>query len=133
MEDGSPMYKSVLLVDTSEDLRSLYQKELQAEGYRVLTAYDGTEAVQALEKSRVDLVYLHLTDTGDEALDKLSQIARHVENLKIVISTDFSGFHLDFRTWVADACVLRSADLSELKNTIRKLLHNPTTLRKNLN
>ena len=50
------MKKKILVVEDEESLRLLYEEELKAEGYEILTAGNGKEAIQQLEagKTRSD-------------------------------------------------------------------------------
>ena len=48
----------IMVVDDDRNTRRLFQAVLEAEGYRVLTAGDGQEALNLLEKHYVDLVVL---------------------------------------------------------------------------
>ena len=48
----------VLVVDDNEVNRELYSRYLELEGYRVLTADDGLEALDRVAEQRVDLVLL---------------------------------------------------------------------------
>ena len=54
------MKKKILVVEDEEGLRLLYKEELEAEGYEVLTAGNGREAIQQLETGRPDLVILDI-------------------------------------------------------------------------
>ena len=52
--------KTVLLVDDEFDIRDSVRELLEIEGYRVITATNGKEALQALRTQPVDLVLLDL-------------------------------------------------------------------------
>ena len=51
---------TVLVVEDSEDVRRLYALALGIEGYRVIEARDGLEALLVLDVDRPDLVVLDL-------------------------------------------------------------------------
>jgi two-component system OmpR family response regulator len=56
---GSPelsMGKLILIVDDEADIRDLYCDELSDEGYKVICAADGAEAIKIAEKELIDLV-----------------------------------------------------------------------------
>jgi len=43
--------------------------------------------------------------------------------MKVVINTSHVEYKSDFQSWVADAYLTKSSDISELKNTIDGILH----------
>lgn len=54
------MRKKILLVDDTEFYRNLYHAKLASEGYEVVLATNGAEAVAALAKNAPDIVLLDL-------------------------------------------------------------------------
>jgi DNA-binding response OmpR family regulator len=50
------MSKCILVVDDEEDIRDLYEEEFKEEGYKVICAADGTDAIKIAEKEHIDLV-----------------------------------------------------------------------------
>lgn len=54
------MSATVLVADDDEDLRDVVSWCLRAEGYRVVTACDGREALRSLSEHAVDLLVLDL-------------------------------------------------------------------------
>jgi two-component system chemotaxis response regulator CheY len=58
--------KAVLVVDDEEVVRKLLQRTLESEGYRVLVARDGDEALAILDNFAIDLV---LTDIRMPEMD----------------------------------------------------------------
>jgi CheY-like chemotaxis protein len=56
----------VLVVDDDPEIRQLLRAYLEKNGYRVTTAGDGTAMWQVLDRTRVDLVVLDITE-GREA------------------------------------------------------------------
>jgi DNA-binding response OmpR family regulator len=51
---------TVLIVEDDPALRLLYEKVLTLEGYEVIAAGDGIDALQCIERQRVDAVILDL-------------------------------------------------------------------------
>jgi len=58
----------ILVVDDDRDIRGLLAEYLDANGFKTLTATNGTEMRKALEESRVDLIVLDLTLPGEDGL-----------------------------------------------------------------
>jgi DNA-binding NtrC family response regulator len=112
----------VLVVDDDESLRMLYFKELSEEGYEVLTVESGREAINSIKESRPDAVILDIKMEGMDGLSVLDLIMEHDKTIPVVLNTAYSTFKSDFSTWSADAYLVKSSDLSELKNTLRQVL-----------
>ena len=112
----------VLVVDDDESLRMLYSKELLEEGYDVSTAHSGRDALESIKQSRPDVVILDIKMEGMDGLSVLDLIMKHDKTIPVVLNTAYSTFKSDFTTWSADAYIVKSSDLSELKSTIRQVL-----------
>ncbi|MBQ8563316.1 MAG: response regulator transcription factor [Firmicutes bacterium] len=70
----------ILIVDDNREIVDSLGKLLAYEGYEILTAYDGMEALEQLEKSQVDLILL---DVMMPRLNGLSALMKIRENYKI--------------------------------------------------
>jgi len=114
--------KKVLIVEDEEGLRLLYEEELKAEGYEVLTAANGREAIQQLEIGKPDLVILDIVMPVMDGMETLGRIVGKERKIPIILNTSYSGYREDFMSWAADAYVTKSADLSELKAKVKDLL-----------
>lgn len=112
----------ILVVDDEDDLRLLYADELQDEGYEVATVGSGHEARELLGKEAFDLMILDIQMRGESGLDLLKDIVRERDDLPVILCTAFSMYKDDFSSWLADAYVVKSSDLSELKEQVRKVL-----------
>ncbi len=116
------MKKKVLVVEDDDGLRGLYKEELEEEGYEVLTAKNGKEALQALGKEKPDLVVLDIVMPVMDGMEALGRIIGKDKTVPIILHTSHPGYQEDFMSWAANAYLLKSADLSELKQKIKELL-----------
>jgi two-component system response regulator (stage 0 sporulation protein F) len=116
------MKKKILIVEDEEVLRFLYEEELKTEGYEVLTAGNGKEAIQKLEEGKPDLVVLDIIMPVMDGIEALGPILAKERKIPIILHTSHAEYQEDFKSWAADAYVMKSSDLLELKATIRKLL-----------
>jgi CheY-like chemotaxis protein len=114
--------KRILVVEDEEGLRLLYEEELKAEGYEVLTARNGREAIQQLEQGKPDLIVLDIVMPVMDGMEALGRIVGKERKIPIILNTSYPGYREDFMSWAADAYVTKSADLTELKEKIRDLL-----------
>lgn len=120
------MKKKILVVEDEEGLRLLYREELEAEGYEVITAQNGKEAVEKLEL-KPDLVILDIVMPVMDGMEALGRILGRERRIPIILNTSYPSYQEDFMSWAADAYITKSADLEELKRTVRELLERRKT------
>jgi len=113
---------TILVTDDEKSIRSLYEHELSAEGYRVLLANNGDEALKKVRSEHVDLVVLDIRMEGKDGLETLQELLSEKRHIKVILNTAYSEFKDDFSSWAADAYVVKSSNLDELKKSIRALL-----------
>ena len=116
------MKEKILIVEDEESLRLFYEEELKAEGYEILSARNGREAIQQLETTKPDLIILDIVMPVMDGMEALGRILRKGRKIPIILNTSYSAYREDFMSWAADAYVTKSADLTELKEKIRDLL-----------
>ena len=119
---NKPMSKKILVVEDEEGLRLFYEEELRADGYEVVTAINGKEAIKQVEETSPDLIILDIVMPVMDGMEALSRILRKDRKIPIILNTSYSGYREDFMSWAADAYVTKSTDLTELKGKIQELL-----------
>ena len=119
------MKKKILIVEDEEPLRFLYEEERKEEGYEVLTACNGKEAILRLDARKPDFVVLDIVMPVMDGMEALGCIVGEYGKIPIILNTSYPMYRQDFMSWAADACVIKSADLGELKAKISKLLRKP--------
>jgi DNA-binding NtrC family response regulator len=112
----------ILVVDDESSIRLLYSHELADEGYEVITAAGAEEAAEKLRKDEFDLILLDIKLKNESGLDLLQRIVKERHNLPVILCTAFSCYKDDFSAWLADGYVVKSSDLKELKEEIRRVL-----------
>ena len=125
--DNGPMKKKVLVVEDEEGLRLLYEEELKAEGYEVITAKNGKEAIHQLEAGKPDLIVLDIVMPVMDGIEALGRILGKDRKIPIILNTSYTGYQQDFMSWAADAYLTKSSDLSELKDKVKELLEKGKT------
>ena len=113
---------TVLIVEDNTNQRALYEEELSEEGYLILTAADGREALAIAREHRPDLVILDVNMPVMDGLDTLSYLLEIDSRLPVIINTAYASYQDSFNSWSADAYIVKSSDLTELKNTVQRLL-----------
>ena len=61
--------KKILIADDEPDILEIIQFNLQAEGYEVLTAKNGDEAIEMAKKHQPDLIILDIMMPGKDGID----------------------------------------------------------------
>lgn len=113
---------TILLVEDDQNQRALYEEELLDEGYRVVTAGDGRAALAAVKEHSPDLVVMDINMPLMDGLDALSQMMEHDSHIPVIINSAYASYKESFSSWSADAYIVKSSDLSELKQTVKRLL-----------
>ncbi len=114
----------ILVVDDEENIRLLYKLDLEDEGYEVEVAESGEAALEKLRSFDADLITLDIKMPGLSGIETLHAIKTNFADRKIpvILCTAFEEYKQDFTTWASDAYVVKSHDLTELKETIKRLL-----------
>ncbi len=112
----------VLFVDDEEGLLELYTAAFGREGYRVRTAASLDAAREALTGEGIDLVVLDIRLTEGSGLALLREIKSATPRLPVVLSTAYARYQDEFSSWLADAYVVKSSDLAELKRVVQRCL-----------
>jgi DNA-binding NtrC family response regulator len=112
----------ILVVDDEVNIRRLYSQELADEGYDVEAVGTIDDAVQKLADGSFDVALLDIKLKNESGLDLLQKIVRERHDMVVILSTAFSCYKDDFSAWLADGYVVKSSDMQELKDEIRRLL-----------
>lgn len=118
------MSKKILIVDDELYIRMLYRKELENEGYSVAVS-DGREPIlDVIREERPDLIILDIRLEGNPltGLDLLQIIRAQGVMLPVVLSTAYDSFQHDLKSIAADAYMVKSVDLTLLKETVSNIL-----------
>jgi CheY-like chemotaxis protein len=116
--------KKILVVDDKPQIRDLVQAEFEDEGYSVILADGGREAMTKLAelKFAVDLVILDIKMPDVSGLEVLNQIKKQNKDLPVILLSAYPTYKQDFTTWAAEEYVVKSSDLTELKEKVAKFL-----------
>jgi DNA-binding NtrC family response regulator len=67
-------------------------------------------------------VVLDIKLKNESGLDLLQQIVKERQELPVILCSAFSFYKEDFSAWLAEGYVVKSSDLQELKDEIRRVL-----------
>jgi DNA-binding response OmpR family regulator len=114
---------TILIVDDDPDVRSLYSAVFVGEGYRVALAENCAGAESLLKDQQIDLVVLDIQLKQESGLDMLQRILKERPSLPVILCSACSYYKHDLSSWKADAYIVKSSDLSELKADTERLLN----------
>jgi two-component system response regulator (stage 0 sporulation protein F) len=121
IQEAGPM-KRILVVDDEENICKLYKEELEEMGYEVTTVLDGSSAIATVEKARFDLVTLDMRMKGMDGIETLRKMKEKDSSLPVIISSAYEEYKNEFGSWASDAYIVKSADTTALRTTVKKIL-----------
>ncbi len=115
---------TILLVEDYKNQRLLYEQELRLEGYEILTATDGKEALERVQEQLPDIIVMDINMPKMDGIETMGRILNKHKDIPIIIHTAYSSYKDNFMSWTADAYIVKSSDLTELKNKIKEVITN---------
>lgn len=115
--------EKVLCVDDDLSLLRLYQDELSEEGFKVILAKDGKEALAKFEKEKPQVVVMDIRMPVMDGIETLTAMMGKDRQVPVILNTAYPQYRDNFMTWGAEAYVIKSSDLTELKQKIREVLN----------
>jgi DNA-binding NtrC family response regulator len=123
---GSAVVKmaSILIVDDDPEMRALLLDVLGNEGYDVVEARDGTEAVLALRARKFDLIIMDKNMPGPSGLDLLPGFRRVCPGTQIIMMTAFGDVasYMEAAEKGAVEYLFKPFRMGEMKAAIAKAL-----------
>lgn len=113
---------TILIVEDEPNQRLLYRMALEDEGYKIVEAAEGREALIQVLSESPDLVVLDLQMPGMDGIDTLWRILGLDAEIPVIIHSCQDRYRENYMTWVADAFVSKSSDLAPLKEVIADML-----------
>lgn len=113
---------TILIVEDDEHQQILFKEELAEEGYDVVVASSGQESLEMVQRIEPDCVVLDIAMPGMDGIEALGRLLASNNQLPVILHTAYATYKDNFMTWSADAYVVKSQDLSELKSEIRRVL-----------
>jgi DNA-binding response OmpR family regulator len=120
--------KKILVVDDEDALVRLIQLQLKFEGYQVITAYDGLEALEKVVSEKPDLVVLDIMMPKVDGWVVCHSIKSNTDtkNIRVIILTAMTQFMSRFKglyVFQAELYMSKPFDLEALSTNISKLLN----------
>ena len=118
----------VLIVEDEEAQRLLYETEISEMGHEVILAGDGIAAIEKVREENPDLIVLDLMMPNMHGLDALRKALSIKPNVPVIIHTAYSHYKDNFMSWAAEEYLVKSSDLTLLKNAISRILSSKTVV-----
>jgi len=112
----------ILCVDDDSSLLFLYQEELSEEGYEVLVARNGKEALEKYDQESPHLVVLDIRMPNMDGLETLNTLLGKNRQLPVILNTAYPIHRNNLMAWGVEAYLIKSSDCTELKGKIREVL-----------
>jgi DNA-binding NtrC family response regulator len=119
--------ETILIVDDEKNILDLYDQELQDEGYSTFLAQNGKECLEIIKNEELDLIVLDIRMPKMDGLEAIGNIIDINNKIPVIINSAYSNYKDDFMSWAAEAYVVKSYNLDELKKTIKNVLKKKKT------
>ena len=112
----------ILVVDDEKSLRILYKHEFTLEGYEVEAVGSADEGIEKVKDEEWDVVILDIHMPGKDGLEALGEMLAERRDIKVVINSAYATFKENFMSWAAEDYIIKSSDLTELKQKVAEVL-----------
>ena len=115
--------KTMMLMEDNTNQALHYIREFRREGYHILLARNGTEVLSQLREQTPDIIIMGLTFFFMDYKEDIRSLLITFREIPLIINTEYDCQREKFHNWVPEACVVKSADLSELKSKAKEILN----------
>lgn len=123
------MKKRILIADDDASVRKALGKVLENEGYNIMLAADGREALERFESEPVDLLLLDIGLPIRNGWDTFERITSQAPAFPIIIITGKANQHDMAVAAGVGALIEKPLDVAQLLKTIQELLAEPPEAR----
>jgi len=113
---------AVLWVDDDERYPSFHQAQLEENGFQIFHTKQGQQALQRLNQQKFDLALVDTRLVDIDGMELVGQMANRYRKMAIIIYTANPFYESNFRSWAADAVMIKSKNTGELLSKFRHLL-----------
>ncbi len=129
--------QTILVVDDEPNMCNILRRILEAEGYKVKMAYDGTKALKLTKKEKPDLILLDIVMPGIDGREVCQEVRKVSAATQIVYCTAkaepiISPQGLRELRSEADALITKPATRKQIISNIRKVLQRTEASRESL-
>jgi len=116
------MSANILIVDDLESIRNILTTVLEREGYEVVTAADGHEAMEKVKSSSIDLAVVDINIPGPDGLEILKHIKRSSLETEVIMMSGYTTIDTAIEALRQGACdyIVKPFDIDTITDTIRR-------------
>jgi DNA-binding NtrC family response regulator len=111
---------SIMVVDDEPDILIVLGEFLNKEGFKVLTAKDGRQAIEKIKEHKVDLVLLDMAMPNMNGIETLRELKKIKPDLSVIMITAYRDAEKvveAFRLGAYD-CIFKPFDLKYLRQAV---------------
>ena len=108
----------VLIVDDEEHICRYYRERLSEDGHVVSTAAGGERLMDRIHRLKPEVLILDIRLVDYDGLDLLRKVRERYHELPVILCSAYDTYRYDPRAVSADAYVVKSSDLTELKTAV---------------
>ncbi len=114
--------EKILFTDDDLSLLQLYQEEFSEEGYEVILARDGEQALVKFKEEFPHVVIMDIRMPGMDVMEVVRMMLKENPDVSIILNTAYSHYKCNSFAEGAVVYVPKSSDLTKLKQKVREML-----------
>jgi len=111
----------VLVIDDEVYVRRLYEDLLTGKGFEVTSTASPKEALDIIRKQKPDIIVLDIELDSDNGLKFIEKYKAECPDVPIILNSAYSIYMSDFKSWMAEAYIVKSSDIQPLVDKITEL------------
>lgn len=121
--------QSILVVEDEKDTNEAISQYLQYLGYKVISCYDGIEAVNKFREESIDIIILDIMLPGIDGMDVLKEIRKKDSTLPVLMLTAISEEDVQAQSFdnLADDYITKPFSMLILGERVMALLRRTAT------
>jgi len=114
----------ILIVDDEPDVGKFFQKILSEEGYRVMSATSGPEALSIIKKIKPEIIFLDIKMPEMDGMETFRRIRKISKKIVVIIITGYGSLKTAKEAMALGAYdyVSKPFNLESIKSMIREAL-----------
>jgi len=113
---------NILVVDDEKTFADVLCENFLRSGENASTMNNAVDAIHYLKDNDVDVVILDINMPDMNGIEVLRQMKEINPTLPVILSTAYHEYKQDLGAWASDEYVVKSSDLGELKEAVRRYL-----------
>lgn len=111
--------KTILIVDDQKGVRLLLEEFFKQEGYTVLTAGNGQEAIKETKEQKVDLIIMDMKMPGMDGL-KAAEVILQDKYIPIILMTAYAKAEIEEAAMAVgiNRCIVKPFEVLELREIV---------------